>query len=77
MLFVSVLIGIAITSLGEERAGLCSSRASVRLFFPRQFLSFFLFLLVSGVGCGFFFFIVALPLAFLLTFLQTEKMAAL
>ena len=42
---------IVITSLGEEGAGLCASRAFVCLFCTRKCLSFFLFLLVSGVGC--------------------------
>ena len=46
-----VLFSIVITSLGEERAGLCASRAFVCLFCARQCLSFFLFLLVSRTGC--------------------------
>ena len=36
-----VLFSIVITSLGEERAGLCASRAFVFLFCARQCLSFF------------------------------------
>ena len=46
---------IVITSLGEEGAGLCASRALVCLFRTCSFLLFFLFPLVSGVsgvGCG-------------------------
>ena len=43
---------IMITSLGEDGAGLCGSRAFVFLFCACWFLSFFFFLLVSGVGCG-------------------------
>ena len=39
----SVLFSIVITSLGEERAGLCDSRAFVCLFCMRQFMSFFSF----------------------------------
>ena len=46
------LFGIVITSLGEEGAGLCTPRAFVCLFCACEFLSFFLFLLVPGVGCG-------------------------
>ena len=36
----SDLCSIVITSLGEERAGICASRAFVCLFCTRQFLSF-------------------------------------
>ena len=50
--FFSVLFSIGITSLTEEGAGLCASRAFVRLFSTRQCLSFFFSLLVSGVGGG-------------------------
>ena len=39
--FFSVLFSIAITSLGEEGAGVCASRAFVCLFCTRQFLSIF------------------------------------
>ena len=50
--FISCSIGI--TSLGEEVAGLCVSRAFVCLFdFLHVLVSvLFPFLLVSGVGCG-------------------------
>ena len=42
-----------ITSFGEEGAGLCPSRAFVCLFVLYMLVVvFFLFLLVSGVGCG-------------------------
>ena len=44
-----ILFSIVITSLGEERAGLCASRAFVLYVL---FFVIFLFLLVSGVGCG-------------------------
>ena len=54
MVFVLVFFSsfsIVITSLREERAGLCASRA---FFVDFAYVIFvpFLFLLVSGVGCG-------------------------
>ena len=42
---------IVITSLGEEGADLCASRAFVCLFCTLVFV-LFLFLLVSRIGCG-------------------------
>ena len=58
-------ICIVISLLGDERAGLCASRAFVCLFCKRQFLLllgffscffffffFFVFLLVSGIDCS-------------------------
>ena len=51
-----------IASLGEEGAGLCASRAFVCLFLHVLVSVIFLFLLVSGVGCGWLrYVIVALP----------------
>ena len=44
-----VLFSIVIISLGEEGAGLCACRAFVLYVL---FFVIFLFLLVSGVGCG-------------------------
>ena len=45
-----------ITSLGEERAGLCDSRVFVCLFYTRQFLSLFSSSLCQGLtaacDCG-------------------------
>ena len=41
LVFFSVLFGIVITSLGEERAGLCAFRTFVCLFCTHLFLSFF------------------------------------
>ena len=49
-----------INSLGEERAGLCDSRAFVCLFCRRHFL-FFPFSLPLGVRCWLWLVIVALP----------------
>ena len=43
---------IVITSLGEQRAGLCASRAFVWLFCMHWFFVLFLFHLESGVGYG-------------------------
>ena len=57
----SVLFSTVITSLVEERAGLCASRAYVFIFYFLFFCLFslhasisvlFLFLLVSGIDCG-------------------------
>ena len=48
----SVLYSSVITTLGEERAGLCASRAFVCLACMHYFC-LFLFLLVSEVSCGF------------------------
>ena len=51
-----ILFSTVITSLGEEGAGLCASRAFVCLFCTCYFFFFFFchfsLLLVSGVGCG-------------------------
>ena len=44
-------LSIVITSLGEEGAGLCASRAFVFVLYVLVFV-IFLFLMVSGVGCG-------------------------
>ena len=52
LLLFSVLFSIVITSLEEERAGLCASHAIVYLFLHALISVFFLFLLASGVGCG-------------------------
>ena len=59
----SVLFSIVITSLGDKESGLCTSRAFIYLFIYLLLLllllilhclisTFFLFLLMSGVGCG-------------------------
>ena len=47
-----ISFSIVITSLGEEGAGLCASRVFVCLFLHVLVSVIFLFLLVSGVGCG-------------------------
>ena len=47
-----ISFSIVIASLGEEGAGLCASRAFVCLFLHMLVSVIFLFLLVSGVGCG-------------------------
>ena len=47
-----VLSIVLFISLGEEKAGLCTSRGFISLFCTRRFFVLFLFLLVSGVGCG-------------------------
>ena len=49
--FSPFILSIVITSLGEERAGLRVSRASVCSFCACSILSFFLFRLVSRVDC--------------------------
>ena len=49
--FSPFTLSIVITSLGEERAGLRVSRASVYSFCARSILSFLLFRLVSRVDC--------------------------
>ena len=55
-----ISFSIVIASLGEEGAGLCASRAFICLFLHP--VVFFLFLLVSGVGCGWLrYVVVALP----------------
>ena len=57
-----ISFSIVIASLGEEGAGLCASRAFVCLFVHVLVSVIFLFLLVSGVGCGWMrYVIVALP----------------
>ena len=57
-----ISFSIVIASLGEEGAGLCASRAFVCLFLHVLVSVIFLFLLVSGVGCGWLqYVIVALP----------------
>ena len=43
---------IVITSLREERAGLCVSRAFVSLFFTRSFLSFFFSAWCQGLSAA-------------------------
>ena len=48
----SVLFSIVITSLGEERADLCGSHASICLLLHALIPVLFLVLLVSGVSCG-------------------------
>ena len=40
VVFLSVLFGVVITSLGEEKAGLCASPAFVWLYCTRYILSF-------------------------------------
>ena len=64
----SFLFSIMITSLGEERAGLCASRSFVCLFCTRQFMSFFSSSwcqrLAAACDCG-------TPLTFPLTFLYS------
>ena len=64
--FFSVRLSIVITSLGEERAGLCASRAFVCLFSMLKFLPYFSFSwcqrLIAACNCG-------TPWAFLLFFL--------
>ena len=66
LVFISVLCSIVITSLGEERAGLCACREYVCLFCTRQFLSFFSSTWCQGLAvacdCG-------TPWTFLLIFL--------
>ena len=47
----SVLFSIVTTSLREERADLCASRAFVFYFARVKCCPFFLFLLISGVSC--------------------------
>ena len=63
--FFSVLLSTVITSLGEERPGLCASRAFVYSFYKRRFLSFFSSSWCQGLtmacDCG-------TPWTFLLTF---------
>ena len=49
-LVVFSLFSIAITSLGEKRANLSAFRTVVR--FALDWFCLFLFLLVSGKGCG-------------------------
>ena len=57
-----ISFSIVIASLGEEGAGLCASRAFVCLFLHVLVSVIFLFLLVSGVGCGWLrYVIMALP----------------
>ena len=67
LLFFSVLFSTVITSLGEERPGLCASRAFVYSFYECPFLSFFSSSWCQGLtvacDCG-------TPWTFLLTFLQ-------
>ena len=51
--FFSILFSIVITSLGEERAGLCASRACACLSYMCYFLCFFyFFLLAAAYDCG-------------------------
>ena len=57
-----ISFSIVIASLVEEGAGLCASRTIVCLFLHVLVSVIFLFLLVSGVGCGWLMYvIVALP----------------
>ena len=50
--FFSVLFRIVITSHGEERSAAHASHVIVWLFWNRKFvIFFFIFLMVSGVGC--------------------------
>ena len=53
VLVFSVLFSIVITSLGEEKGGLCASRAFVCLFCTRQFLSFFSSSWSQGLAAAF------------------------
>ena len=52
-LFVLIFFSIAITSLGEKRAGLCVSRASVCLSCTHYFLSFFSWCQGLAAACYF------------------------
>ena len=51
-LFFSVIFSIVITSLGEERAGLCASPAFVCLFCTRQFVFFFSYSWFQGLAAA-------------------------
>ena len=69
-----ILFSIVITSLGEEGAGLCASRAFVCLFCTCKFLSFFSSSWCQGLAavcdCG-------TPWSFLLTFFDETRYSIL